>query len=267
MKYSKKKIGIPSVATVSVLPENNKEGLKDIIFIHMSWGGTWAFNLYMNFFAENGYNCHALDLRGHGESSGSVKGATMQDYVDDVRTAVQGLELNNPIVIGHSMGGLIALMYSAQFGSLATISLDGSPSLEAQQTSEDIKYPAVYTPQDSGMPTNPMKAMMALPDIYPWRIMKMKKTLGIESGLARSERKRGVFVPKEKLTQPLLFIGAEKGTSLPFGIGIEKVRAQASYYDANVVEIKGTTHPGLLIGRHWKKSAKAILEWLKENNL
>lgn len=266
MKYLKKKIGIPSVATISVLPDDDKEGLKDIIFIHMSWGGTWVFDLYMNFFAENGYRCYALDLRGHGESTGSVAGATMQDYVDDVHTAVQGLGLYNPIVIGHSMGGLIALMYSAQFGSLATVSLDGSSSLEAQQTSEEKKYPEVYTPQDSGMPTNTIKAMMALPDIYPWRLMKMKKMLGIESGVARSERKKGISVPKEKLTQPLLFIGAEKGTSLPFGIGIEKVQVQANYYGTPVVAIKGATHPGLLIGRHWKKSAKAILEWLKENN-
>ncbi len=267
MKYSKKKIGVPSVATTSVLPDENKEGLKDIIFIHMSWGGAWIFDLYMNFFAEKGYNCHALDLRGHAESTGSVEGATMQDYVDDVHTAVQGLGLSNPIVIGHSMGGLIALMYSAQFGSLATVSLDGSPSIEVQQISEEKKYPRAYTPQDSGMPTSTMKAMMALPDIYPWRLMKMKKMLEIESGVARSERKRGVSVPKEKLTQPLLFIGAEKGTSLPFGIGIEKVRTQASYYDAPIIEIKGATHPGLLIGRHWKKSAQAILGWLKENNL
>ena len=99
------------------------------------------------------------------------------------------------------------------------------------------------------------------------KLMKMKKMLRVESGVARSERKRGISVPKEKLTQPLLFVGAEKGTSLPFGIGIEKMRNQAEYYKAPVVEIRGASHPGLLIGKHWKKSAKAIFGWLKENNL
>ncbi|NQV92876.1 hypothetical protein HQ403_00025 [Candidatus Kaiserbacteria bacterium] len=165
------------------------------------------------------------------------------------------------------MGGLIALMYSVQYGSSATVSLDGSPGLEVQKTSEEKTYPRVYTPKDSGMPTNPFKAMMLLHDIYPWRLIKMKKLLTVESGVARSERKLGVSVPKEKLTQPLLFIGAEKGTSLPFGIGIEKVRAQADYYGADVVEIGGATHPGLLIGKHWKESAQAILKWCKKNNL
>ena len=91
--------------------------------------------------------------------------------------------------------------------------------------------------------------------------------LTVESRVARSERKRGISIPREKLTQPTLFIGAEKGTSLPFGIGIEKARAQADYYNSDVVEIKGATHPGLLIGKHWKASAQAILKWIKENNL
>ena len=108
---------------------------------------------------------------------------------------------------------------------------------------------------------------MVLPDIYPWRLMKMKKKLGVESGVARSDRKRGVSIPKETLTMPLLFIGAEKGTSLPFGIGIEKATKQAKYYNAPVVEIENATHPGLLIGKHWKKSAEAILGWLRNNNL
>ncbi|GMQ94919.1 MAG: alpha/beta hydrolase [Patescibacteria group bacterium] len=266
MKEVRKLIGNIPISTVSIFAEK-AESAKDIVFIHMSWGDAWIFALYMKFFAQAGYNCHALDLRGHGNSGGTVEGATMQDYVDDVRDVVRGLGIQNPIVIGHSMGGLIALMYSAQYGSSATVSLDGSPGLEAQKTNEEKTYPKSYTPTDSGMPTNPMKAMVALPDIYPWRLMKMKKKLTVESGIARSERKRGISVPKEKLGQPLLFIGAEKGTSLPFGIGIEKARAQAKYYNAPVVEIKNASHPGLLIGKHWRESAQAILDWLRDNNL
>ncbi len=264
MKITTKNIGNIPIATASITPVG---ATKDIIFIHMSWGGLWAFNYYMNFFADAGYSVHALDLRGHGKSGGTVEKTTMQDYVDDVDTAVQGLGLVNPIVVGHSMGGLIALMYSAQHPSSATISLDGSPSLEAQKTSEEKTYPDSYTPQDSGMPANPFKAMMALPDMYPWRLVKLKKNLGVESGVARSERKRGVSISKENLTAPLLFVGAEKGTSLPFGIGIEKARAQAEYYDAPIIEIKGASHPGILMGKYWKKSAQAILDWLGKNNL
>jgi len=266
MKQIRNSFGDIPISIISVLPKS-AENSKNMVFIHMSWGGAWVFNLYMDYFAQRGYICHALDLRGHGESGGTVVGATMQDYVDDVKTVVENLNIDNPIIVGHSLGGLVALMYSAQHGSSATISLDGSPSLEVQQSSEEKTYPESYTPQSAGMPTNPIKAMMALKDIYPWNLMKMKKMLKTESGIARSERKKGISIPKDKLTQPLLFIGAENGASLPFGIGIEKAKKQAEYYGSKVIEIKGATHPGLLIGRHWKASALAMASWLSENNL
>lgn len=259
------KHGSLPIATVSVLAEDAKNAT-DIMFIHMSWGGTWAFDYYLDFFAERGYNAHALDLRGHGESGGTVEGATMQDYVDDVHAAVTGLELDNPVIVGHSMGGLVALDYSAQHGSKATVAMDSSPPIEVQKESKEKEYKPAYTPADSGMPSNPIKVMSALPDIaiFPWRLAKLKRSLGVESGVARSDRKRGVSVPKEEIPQPLLFIGGEKGTSLPFGIGIEKARKEAEYYDAPVVEIKGATHPGILIGWHWKGAAREILNWLEE---
>lgn len=265
MINSTKSVGEIPISVTSSINEDNSRG--DIVFIHMSWGGSWAFNSYIKFFTKVGYNCHALDLRGHGKSGGTVEGATMQDYVDDVYVSILDLNIQNPIIIGHSMGGLIALMYSKTHTVKATISMDGSPSLEVQKTSEEKTYPASYSPTDAGMPESPMKAMMAFPDIYPWKLMGMKKMLGVESGVARSERKRGISIPKESLKSPLLFIGAEKGTSVSFGIGIEKATAQAEYYGAPIIEIAKATHPGLLIGRYWKNSAKAILNWLEQQSM
>lgn len=250
----------------SIFTSSFGEG-KDLVFIHMSWGSSWAFKYYIPFFVEAGYRCHSLDLRGHGQSGGSVEGATMQDYVDDVHAAVTVLQLDSPVVIGHSMGGLIALMYSDQHAVSGTVSLDGSPTLEVQKTSEEKTYPADYTPADSGMPTSPFQVMKSLPDIYLWRLMGLKKNLTVESGVARSDRKRGMSVPKDSLQAPLFFVGAEKGTSLPFGIGIDKARAQAEYYEAPLYEVKGASHPGLLIGKYWSDAAGSVLSWLKDNNL
>ncbi|NQV93086.1 hypothetical protein HQ403_01140, partial [Candidatus Kaiserbacteria bacterium] len=55
MKKSYKLIGSIPISTISVLAEKT-EHPRDIIFIHMSWGGAWAFDLYMKFFAEAQYN-------------------------------------------------------------------------------------------------------------------------------------------------------------------------------------------------------------------
>lgn len=256
-------VGRLPIAVTSYIPAKTSKA--PLVFIHMSWGGAWVFKFYIKFFASEGYPCYAVDLRGHGKSGGTVEGAAMADYVNDVRAAITELSIKNPIIIGHSMGGLIALMYGAEYESAGVVSLDGSPPAEVQKTSQEIKYPRSYKPEDAGMPKNPLKAMRAFFDISPMRLMLMKLKLGVESGVARSERKKGVSVPREKLIQPLLFIGAEHGSSVPFGIDIEIARAQADYYNAPVVEIKNASHPGLLIGRYWKEAARAILVWLKNN--
>lgn len=61
-----------------------------------------------------GYDCHALDLRGHGQSEG-VRGHVLrfQDYLDDLDLFVEELP-KDPLprfLVGHSLGGLLSLRY------------------------------------------------------------------------------------------------------------------------------------------------------------
>lgn len=59
----------------------------------------------------------ALDLPGHGKSShrhASHFGAFV-DYVEDIARVVEGLSLDRIDLIGHSMGGALAVMYAAAF--------------------------------------------------------------------------------------------------------------------------------------------------------
>ena len=65
------------------------------------------------------YTVHGVDLRGHGSSEG-VRGfiERFEDYLDDVETALTHLSEAHPdtrlYLLGHSMGGLIALGYAAR---------------------------------------------------------------------------------------------------------------------------------------------------------
>jgi acylglycerol lipase len=86
-----------------------------------------------HFFAERQVGVHALDHRGYGRSGGR-RGHVERfaDYLDDLRTYV-GIESERagrlPVMIGHSMGGLIALSYAlAHPGTIAGLVLS-SPSL------------------------------------------------------------------------------------------------------------------------------------------
>jgi len=241
-----------------------KESSKDaVVLIHGSWGSSAMWMTYIQFLSQDGWDVYALDLRGHGKSDGSVAGTTMGEYARDVHQVVTEHDLHNPVVVGHSMGGLIALMYAAEHGAKAVVSIDPSPPKEVQGEGEKKEYPAEYSAKDAGMPAHPLRAMKAFPDIKILAMMRMKMMLGKESGVARSERKLGISVPKEKLAMPVLFVGGELGESVPFGIGIKTARAMAHYYGKEVIEIKGATHPGILIGVHAKGAVQKIGAWLR----
>ncbi|MEX0933999.1 MAG: alpha/beta hydrolase [Candidatus Paceibacterota bacterium] len=234
-----------------------------LVLVHGSWGSSMMWMLYIKHFVEKGWDVYAPDLRGHGKSGGSVDGATMDDYVSDVKRMVDEHNLKTPLIIGHSMGGLVSLIYATHYGARAVVALDPSPSQEVRGAGEKKDYPPAYTPTDAGMPQDPKEIMSALPDIPQEKLASMKEMLGVESGVARSERKLGISIPKETLSLPTLFVGGELGESLPFGIGIKTAQEMARYYEKEVLEIKGATHPGILIGTHAKEAVRHIEEWLR----
>lgn len=61
------------------------------------------------------YSVIALDLRGHGDSSWIVPPVyEIADYVSDLEETVAALHLDAPVLIGHSLGGFIALTYATR---------------------------------------------------------------------------------------------------------------------------------------------------------
>lgn len=76
-----------------------------------------------------GFECHTLDLRGHGRSEG-VRGHVMrfEDYLADVDLFLESLPGTRlpRLLVGHSLGGLISLRYVLHrpdaFGALAVTS-------------------------------------------------------------------------------------------------------------------------------------------------
>src|SRR6059058_2188408 len=79
-----------------------------LLFVHGYFGRAIAFERMMAWFASRGHVCCAPDLRGHGDSlpNCDLGKVSVRDYAADVTKVARAL--GNPIIIGHSMGGLIA---------------------------------------------------------------------------------------------------------------------------------------------------------------
>lgn len=79
-----------------------------ILFVHGAWHGAWSWERFMPWFAQRGWECHAVDLRGHGDSptDRSLRRTRIEHYVEDVTRVVDSLE-TEPVIVAHSMGTLV----------------------------------------------------------------------------------------------------------------------------------------------------------------
>jgi pimeloyl-ACP methyl ester carboxylesterase len=80
-----------------------------LLFVHGAFAGAWCWDEYfLPWFSRRGYAAHAVSLRGHGGSTlaGPFDAVRIDDYVADV-VAAAGRLGQPPVLIGHSMGGIV----------------------------------------------------------------------------------------------------------------------------------------------------------------
>lgn len=67
----------------------------------------------------------AFDHRGHGASSAPMAETVVGNLADDVRVVVEGLDLRDALVVGHSMGGMALLAFAVRYPEVAAARLQG----------------------------------------------------------------------------------------------------------------------------------------------
>jgi pimeloyl-ACP methyl ester carboxylesterase len=90
-----------------------KTGMPPVVFIHGMWHGAWCWEgNFMKRFADAGFPSLAVSMPGHGSSPGPkrINSLRLKDYVGEVKKLVDSLDAL-PILIGHSMGGMIIQKY------------------------------------------------------------------------------------------------------------------------------------------------------------
>jgi len=63
--------------------------------------------------AAAGFRALAVDQRGHGSSEVGTQGLTVDRLVADLREVLEQLDLTDVVLVGHSMGGMVALRFLA----------------------------------------------------------------------------------------------------------------------------------------------------------
>ena len=97
-----------------------------VAFLHGAQHDHSVWILQSRFFAHHGFAVLALDLPGHGRSSGPLP-ATVEGHADRIAAALGALDSPRLVLVGHSMGSLIALEVARRLPArVAGVALLGS---------------------------------------------------------------------------------------------------------------------------------------------
>ncbi len=105
------------------------QGQPPLVLIHGAFADHSVYDAQVAYFSPN-HRIVAVDLRGHGDSDKPEEAYTIPGFADDVAWMCRELGLNQPVLIGHSLGGLVAVQVAATNPErvAAVVALD-SPSL------------------------------------------------------------------------------------------------------------------------------------------
>jgi pimeloyl-ACP methyl ester carboxylesterase len=238
-----------------------------LLFVHGAWHGAWCWEEhFLDHFAEQGYQVAALDLRGHGSSParGRFRTRRLRHYVADVAEVAATFD-TPPVVIGHSMGGMVVQKYLERHDAPAAVLLA------------------------SGPPRGAIGATLRTARRHPWRFLRVNATWSLYPMVEDPEVARTLFfsdalddvtalghtsrmqdeaylayldmvvldLPRPKrVTSPVLVVGGEGDVLFT----PREVRATAKAYGTTALMFDGAHD--LMLEPCWPQVAAAITDWL-----
>jgi pimeloyl-ACP methyl ester carboxylesterase len=115
-----------------------------VIMVHGAFCGGWVFERFSQPFESAGHAVSAPDLPGHA-AGGSPANRSMSDYADHIARLCRDCP-EPPILIGHSMGGLVAQLAATRAEVSALILLAPSPpwGVPAASMEEAVSAVSLY---------------------------------------------------------------------------------------------------------------------------
>lgn len=227
-----------------------------VVLIHGTWGTGDSLSDAASEFAARGYTVHSPTLRFHDlpleAGAKKIASLSVRDYADDVAALVDSLD-TRPLIVGHSLGGLIAQLVAARTRHAALIAATPAPAAGIFAT-----YPGTLRIFGSHYAH---WRPWAKP-LYPpsWKVFRRYITNSTDEALARdlydelvTESGRvycemaGWFLDRDKATRvdfsavttPVLTIGGERDRTVNWRVA----HATAKRYQAGTyVEIPGSDH-------------------------
>ncbi len=239
-----------------------------ILFVHGMSHAAWCWaEHFLPYFGQHGYVSHALSLRGHGGSEGRerLRWTSLDEYVSDV-AQVATLMKRPPVLVGHSMGGMIVQKYLESFDIPAAVLMASAPPRGVAHATMRValRHPLVFIKANLTMSMMPMlgaphlaqEALFSM-DMPEDKVMTYFSRLQDESYRAYLDM-MGLSLPRTwRVKTPILVMGAADDRL----ISPEEIEATARAYRTQAEVFPGMAHD-MMLEAGWQTVADRILGWL-----
>jgi len=240
-----------------------------LLFVHGAFAGAWVWDEhFLPWFAAQGYEAHAVSLRGHGGSEGhhQIDWFSVHDYVEDVAAVVTDLG-KAPVLVGHSMGGFVVQKYLEHHAVPAAVLMCSVPpqGLVAAQFSLLFEKPGLMLEINRLLGGGDVALDVLREALFAQPVAE--ETLRRYYRLMQPESQRAIWdmsmfgLPNLHAMHrpPLLVLGAEKDVLIPAFLA----QATARTYGVSDRIFRGLGH-GVMLERDWLHVAETIGDWLQQ---
>jgi len=260
--------------------ENNLiDAMNNTIFmIHGMWSGGWYWGNYRRFFEDRGYNCLTPTLRLHDVDPKAPPPAglgttSLLDYAADLENELKKLN-SPPVIMGHSMGGLLAQILGSRGLGRALVLLAPAPpkGIMALKLSSIRGFwsclttwgfwrkPCRQTYQEAIYSTMNRLPAEEQKETYNKLVFESGRA-AFEIGLWFLDRSRASEVDASRITCPVLVVGGTQDRIMPVSI----VRKIARRYQGTATYREYSDHAHkLMLEPGWQDIAEDINDWLKQ---
>lgn len=249
---------------------------KTIVMIHGMWCGSWYWEYYKNFLEGKGYYCVVPNLRYHDvdpdEPPHPLLGNTsLLDYAEDLEREIRKFE-NPPLLMGHSMGGLLAQILASRGLATALVLLTPAsphgimalkPSVIKSFWSVMKKWGFWKKPMRITFNETVYSILNMLPveerrEIYDKFVCESGRA-AFEIGFWLFDSKGAAKVNESKVICPVLVVAGAEDRITPASV----VRKVAKKYEAVSTYKEFENHAHWVIGEPgWEDIAGYVSDWL-----
>ena len=258
---------------ISKFPSKAQKNSPPILFIHGAWHAVWCWDVnFLDYFTNQGFEVHAISLRGHGKSEGweKLRWTRVADYVADLQRTIQEME-RVPILVGHSMGGLVVQKYLENASVPGAVLLAPVPIDGVLKTALKFlrRHPLLFAKMNLTLSLQPFISTNELirdaffsKSISQEQLIQYAKNLQDESYLGFLDMLVFALPKPEKVKTPVLILGAEKDNIF----SANQIRKTAEAYNTKEEIIPDMAHD-MMVEPGWQAVADKIINWLHEQKL